>query len=111
MALPRRILRVTELPTFSSVMVRARYGLFECPVHIAGKSGVLAALAAHGVLPIHPDGEGTYDGLEFGRDTVNISAITGQLARADGVSVRAWYRKHRLERQMSDTWLRLLSTP
>ena len=97
-------------------MVRARYGLFECPVHIAGKSGVLAALAAHGVLPIHPDGEGTYEGLEFGRDTVNISAVTGAPDRSvaqapDGVSVRAWYRKHRLDRQVSDTWLRLLSPP
>jgi len=100
----------------SSVMMRARYGLFECPVHIAGKSGVLAALAAHGVLPIHPDGAGTYDGLEFGRDTVNISALTRAPFRSfteppDGVSVRAWYRKHRIDRQVSGTWLRLLSRP
>ena len=65
-----------EATEISPIMARARYGLFECPVHIAGKSGVLAALAAHGVLPIHPDGEGTYEGLEFGRDTVNISAVT-----------------------------------
>jgi hypothetical protein len=100
----------------SSVMVRARYGLFECPVHVAGKSGVLAALAAHGVLPIHPDGAGTYDGLEFGRDTVNISAATRAPLRSsveipDGLSVRAWYRKHRIDRQVSGTWLRLLSGP
>ena len=73
-----------EATEISSIMARARYGLFECPVYIAGKSGVLAALAAHGVLPIHPDGEGTYEGLEFGRDTVNISAFTraiGPLSR------------------------------
>ena len=50
-----------EATEISSIMARARYGLFQCPVHIAGKSGVLAALAAHGVLPIHPDGEGMYD--------------------------------------------------
>jgi hypothetical protein len=96
------------------IMARARYGLFECPVHIAGKSGVLAALAAHGVLPIHPDGEGTYEGLEFGRDTVNISAVGRAPDRPtvhapDGASARAWYRKHRLDLQVSDTWLPLLS--
>jgi hypothetical protein len=105
-----------EATEISSIMARARYGLFQCPVHIAGKSGVLAALAAHGVLPIHPDGEGMYDRLEFGRDTVNISAVTRALDRPavpapNGVSVRAWYRKHSLDRQVSDTWLRLLSRP
>ena len=95
-------------------MVRARYGLFDCPVYIAGKSGVLAALAAHGVVPIHPDGEGTHEGLEFGRHTVNISAVTraqdpSAALVSDGGSVRAWYRTHRLDRQVCDTWLPLLS--
>jgi hypothetical protein len=101
-----------EAGEISSIVVRARYGLFECPVYIAGKSGVVAALAAHEVVPIHLHGEGTYEGLEFGRDTVNISAVTRDWPAApapDGVSVRAWYRKHRLERQMRDTWLPLLS--
>ena len=59
----------------SAIMARVKYGLFDCPVHVAGKSGVLAALAAHGIVPIHPEGEGTFEGLEFGRDTVNISAV------------------------------------
>ena len=101
-----------EATEISSIMGHAKYGLFECPVYIAGKSGVLAALAAHGVLPIHPDGEGTYEGLEFGLDTVNISAFTRDRPTEqppDGVSVRRWYRKHRLDRQVRDTWLRLLS--
>jgi hypothetical protein len=98
----------------STIMTRAKYGLIDCPVHVAGKSGVLAALAAHGTVPIHPEGEGTFEGLKFGRDTVNISAVSHvsdrQSARApDGASVRAWYRKHRLNRQVSETWLRLLS--
>jgi len=100
----------------SAVMARVKYGLVDCPVHVAGKSGVLAALAAHGIVPIHPEGEGTFEGLEFGRDTVNISAVTRSsdwpTAQApDGASVRAWYRKHRLDRQVSETWLRLLSRP
>jgi hypothetical protein len=95
---------------------RVKYGLSECPVHVAGKSGVFAALAAHGVVPIHPDGAGTFEGLEFGRDTVNISAVTRAADRPgeqepDGVSVRTWYRKHRLDRQVSDTWIRLLARP
>ena len=63
-------------------MARVKYGLFDCPVHVAGKSGVLAALAAHGVVPIHPEGEGTFEGLEFGRDTVNISAVHACLRSA-----------------------------
>jgi hypothetical protein len=105
-----------ESNEISPIMVRARYGLFECPVYIASKSGVLAALAAHGVVPIHPDGEGRYEGLEFGRDTVNISAVARasdwSAAQApDGASVWAWYQKHRLDRQVSDTWLRLLTRP
>ena len=96
----------------SAIMSRVKYGLFDCPVHVAGKSGVLAALAAHGIVPIHPEGEGTFEGLEFGRDTVNISAVSqvsDLRAARDGASVRAWYRKHRLDRQVSETWLRLLS--
>jgi hypothetical protein len=65
-------------------------------------------------VPIHPEGEGTFEGLKFGRDTVNISAVSHvshrQAARApDGASVRAWYRKHCLDRQVSETWLGLLS--
>jgi hypothetical protein len=97
----------------SAIMMRVKYGLFDCPVHVAGKSGVLAALAAHGIVPIHPEGKGTFEGLEFGRDTVNISAVTHSSDRPaaqapDGASVRAWYRKHRLDRQVSDTWIRLL---
>jgi hypothetical protein len=113
---PVERLEARDATEISPIMAGARYGLFECPVHIAGKSGVLAALAAHGVLPIHPDGEGTYEGLEFGRDTVNMSAAAHAPDRSDaqapnGVSVWAWYRKHRLDRQVSDTWLRLLSGP
>ena len=60
----------------SAVLARVKYGLIDCPVHVAGKSGVLAALAAHGIVPIHPEGAGTFEGLEFGQDTVNISATT-----------------------------------
>ena len=106
-------LKTTEI---SAIMRRVKYGLFDCPVHVAGKSGVLAALAAHGVVPIHPEGEGTFEGLEFGRATVNISAIASASdlpaeKPPDGASVRAWYRKHRLDLQVSDTWLRLLSGP
>jgi hypothetical protein len=105
-----------KIGEISAIMARVKYGLFDCPVHVAGKSGVLAALAAHGIVPIHPEGEGTFDGLEFGRDTLNISAgahvSDWTPAQApDGASVRAWYRKHRLDRQISDTWLRLLSRP
>jgi hypothetical protein len=97
----------------SAIMSRVKYGLFDCPVHVAGKSGVLAALAAHGTVPIHPEGEGTFEGLKFGRDTVNISAVsqvsTCEAEKAwDGASVRAWYQKHRLDRQVGETWLRLL---
>jgi hypothetical protein len=112
--LPVESLGPCKISEVSAIMARARYGLFECPVQIAGKSGVLAALAAHGVLPVHPDGVGTYEGLEFGRHTVNISAVTRTLDRPtiqalDGASVWAWYRKHRLDLQVSDTWLPLLS--
>jgi hypothetical protein len=103
-----------DIAEISFVMVRARYGLLDCPVYIGGKSGVLAALAAHGVVPIHPEGQGIYEGLEFGRHTVNISQAalgSGQPSAKspDGAAVRAWYRKHRLERQVTDTWLPLLS--
>jgi hypothetical protein len=95
----------------SAIMARVKYGLVDCPVHVAGKSGVLAALAAHGTVPIHPGGTGTFEGLEFGQDTVNISATPhASAAQApDGASVRAWYRRHCLDRQVSNTWLRLLS--
>ena len=44
----------------SAIMARVKYGLIDCPVHVAGKSGVLAALAAHGTVPIHPEGRGNF---------------------------------------------------
>ena len=63
-----------------------------------------------------PRGRARIEGLEFGQDTVNISAVSRvsdqRATRApDGVSVRAWYRNHCLDRQVSETWLRLLSRP
>jgi hypothetical protein len=113
---PVKSLGLRKTSEISAIMSRVKYGLFDCPVRVAGKSGVLAALAAHGIVPIHPEGEGTFEELEFGRDTVNISAVSHVSERwialaPDGVAVRAWYGKHRLERQVSDTWLRLLSQP
>jgi hypothetical protein len=100
----------------SALMARAKYGICECPVHIAAKSGVFAALAAHGVVPIHPEGEGLFDGVQFGRDTVAISAFFRQSDRSaehapSGRVIQAWYQNHSVDRQVSDTWLRLLSEP
>ena len=103
----------TPAAEVSAMMLKAGYGLFECPVQLAGKSGVLAALAAHGVVPVHPDGYGSFDGLAFDRATICLANVPSASQRNRTLAtvvaaVRAWYREHSLERQISATWLPLL---
>ncbi len=103
-----------EAGEVSAIMARARWGLFECPVRLAAKSTVFAGLAAHGVLPIHPDGTGSFDGLEFGVQTVCLerlarSHVENRADAIDGSAIHAWYRDHCVARQCEVTWLPVLA--
>jgi hypothetical protein len=80
------------------VMRNARFGFFTYPTPYLGKSGIFAAYASHGLVPITVD-----ENDETNEDQLRINdhfLTCGALPRnTDGVSnigdqVRAWYAKH-----------------
>jgi hypothetical protein len=86
----------------SEVMLRCRFGLLEYPLDFLAKSGILAAYAAHGVVPlVRSPVTGTHDGLRHGTTLVCLGApIEGRLADAGpriARAVHSWYAQHALE--------------
>jgi hypothetical protein len=86
------------------VMRNARFGFFTYPTPYLGKSGIFAAYASHGLVPITVD-----ENDETNEDQLQINnhfLTCGSLPRnTDGVStigeqVHAWYTKHRLAVQV-----------
>lgn len=86
----------------SEVMLRCRFGLLEYPLDFLAKSGIFAAYAAHGVVPLVRSAvAGAHDGLRHGVNLVRIHEPLGgplddappHIARA----VHLWYRQHALE--------------
>lgn len=104
--------RLGPLPAaaVSAHLLQARFGLFECPVRLACKSGVFLALTAHGVVALTPDGRGRHDGFEHGRWSLCLAdgAPSEAPARA-GIAAHRWYRRHRLARQARNVWLAALA--
>jgi glycosyltransferase involved in cell wall biosynthesis len=100
--LPARIEWHGPLPAseVGEVMRNARFGFFTYPTPYLGKSGIFAAYASHGLVPITVD-----ENDETNEDQLQINdhfLTCGSLPRnTDGVStieeqVHAWYAKHRL---------------
>jgi hypothetical protein len=86
----------------SEVMQRSRFGMLEYPLDFLAKSGIFAAYAAHGVVPlVRSPVSGIHDGLRHGTNLVHIGApIEGRLADAAPRLARAvhlWYAPHALE--------------
>lgn len=84
----------------SSVLATARLGLLTYPHASLAKSGVLAAYAAHGVVPV-VDGTaaGAQDGLVHGETVVRLGAGTDGVLGLDflariAVGARRWYAAH-----------------
>jgi hypothetical protein len=88
----------------SELLQRARFGFVAYPLDFIGKSGVFAAYAAHGVVPIVlSDKQGVFDGLEPARhflDGLRLGTDAGaqDLALIQHKLLR-WYTSHCLKVQ------------
>lgn len=93
----------------SRQMMAARAGFFTCPVACLAKSGILAAYAAHGLLPAtHRTNNGqSADRLREGEHF--LSADSTKMAPPQEVSRNAfsWYQGHRLAVQAEEYAMRL----
>jgi len=83
----------------SKLLQQTRFGLIAYPLHAIGKSGVFAAYAAHGVVPIVlSDKRGCFDGLEPGRHFLDGLRLYGDCAAIDFASIQhelsRWYASH-----------------
>jgi hypothetical protein len=87
----------------SDLLQRVRFGFVAYPLDFIGKSGVFAAYAAHGVVPIVlSDKQGVFDGLQPAHFLDGLRLGTGVDAQ-DLASVQrklfAWYTSHSLKVQ------------
>ena len=85
------------------IMRNARYGFFTYPTPYLGKSGIFAAYASHGIIPITTDenDETNEDQLHLNNHFLTCGALAGNTdSMSDiGEQVHAWYANHRLEVQ------------
>ncbi|MCE7067144.1 hypothetical protein [Dyadobacter sp. CY326] len=75
---------------------RCAYGALDYPPHLLGKSGILSAYAAYGVMPINFNAikEEILDGLTNGADYFDTaSALPVKDAEAARTRLLAWYKK------------------
>src|SRR5205814_809339 len=88
----------------SELLQRARFGFVAYPLDFIGKSGVFAAYAAHGVVPIVlSEKQGTFDGLQPARHFLDgLRLVTGPDSQ-DLASIQrdlfSWYTSHSLKVQ------------
>src|SRR2546430_3749215 len=86
-------------------MQRARAGFTSYPVHCLGKSGVFAAYAAQGLLPIVVRTGENDDGLVLGRTMAAASRMPHELSLEDMAQIaagaHAWYRPHNVRETAS----------
>ena len=88
----------------SAEMSISRFGYFNCPIDCLSKSGVFAAYAAHGLVPLcsQRNAKPNFEGLESGVHLLNLeNALARELPQVETVAgnVRTWYATHSLERQ------------
>lgn len=108
--LPRRHLGRLEPEALGRVLLQSRFGLFDYPSHALGKSGVLAAYAAHGCVALDTRSHGAdADGLIAGRDYLSMDRLIrhdGDLdparVAATAVALSNWYAGHRLTQQAKE---------
>jgi hypothetical protein len=88
----------------SELLQRARFGFVAYPVDCIGKSGVFAAYAAHGVVPIVlSEKSGAFDGLQPGRHFLDGLRLGTSAGARDLASIQrklfTWYTSHSLKVQ------------
>jgi Glycosyl transferase 4-like domain len=100
-ALPVTRCGYLEPASASAMMLRARFGLLDYPLDFAAKSGIFAAYAAHGVVPLMRGtlgGDG--DSLRHELNIVHTGAPLPELqsnAPSMAAAANLWYHEHRLE--------------
>jgi len=88
----------------SELLQRARFGFVAYPLDFIGKSGVFAAYAAHGVVPIVlSDKQGVFDGLQPARHFLDGLRLATGTGAQDLASIQrelfSWYTSHSLKVQ------------
>jgi hypothetical protein len=88
----------------SELLQRARFGFVAYPLDFIGKSGVFAAYAAHGVVPIVlSDTRGAFDGLHPDRHFLDGLRLGTGAGAEDLASIQrklfAWYTSHSVKVQ------------
>lgn len=103
--LPARIEWHGPLPAseVGEIMQNARFGFFTYPTTYLGKSGIFAAYASHGLVPITVDenDETNEDQLQLNNHFLTCGAIPRNVdsITAIGEQIHAWYAEHCLEVQ------------
>jgi hypothetical protein len=85
----------------SELLQHARYGFVAYPFDFLAKSGVFAAYAAHGIVPIvFSERGGSFDGLEVGQHLLDGFRISNGIDVKDLTLIQrqlsAWYASHSL---------------
>jgi hypothetical protein len=90
--------------TLSELLQCARFGLVAYPLDYIGKSGIFAAYAAHGIVPIVlSDKQGAFDGLQPGRHFLDGLRLGTGAGAQELTSIQrnlfTWYASHSLKVQ------------
>lgn len=87
----------------SAILQRTRFGFLPYNPRFLGKSGIAAAYAAHGVVPILTEGQGHFDdGLNSGvqcislKEAMTFPHLNPAVFQALSTNIYAWYKKHDL---------------
>ena len=88
----------------SELLQRTRFGFVAYPLDFIGKSGVLAAYAAHGVVPIVlSEKQGAFDGLQAGRHFLDGLRLGTGVGAEDLAMIQrklfVWYKSHAVKVQ------------
>ena len=94
----------------SEILADAGYGVTHYRPKLFGKSGVVAAYAAHGCAPL-VTGHDRHRGLEGGCPYLHLRSARPQASDLDriGAGAHAWYQPHRLARQAEELKALLLA--
>jgi hypothetical protein len=101
---PVKAMGVTPPHVVGELLQDARLGFLAYPTDLLGKSGVFAAYAAHGVVPIVlSEKKGFFDGLAAGRHFVDGLSLRDDLGLETLTSIQrelyTWYVSHSLHVQ------------
>jgi hypothetical protein len=102
---PVEVLGILPPNGVSSWMQRAQAGFTSYPVHCLGKSGIFAAYAAHGIVPVVPRDGKTDDGLALGRTMTAAASLSSKVPFEEIMKISAhahdWYRPHNVRETAS----------